>query len=451
MRIGIGIGMPKFSGGSSRRVAAEITSPAPATEFLVGVATAVSGTSSGLVGLTIEASFRSDFSVICGTSGVIPGGGAWSLNATAIAGDLGETILYVRPVGGSAALATLACTVVPGVAFSSPAPGTTFITDTATSVSLTGYDGVYETSWQSDFATTNGEITVSSGTGSGNVTPAWSDGIASPERATLYVRRKSIGGAALASQSAPIWTGWDAAVTAAADTSTLVLHYDFDRTGYYTESGGLCTSATPQTGGTAADVLIPGGGSGPPIGAITKLGGRKGIIGNSSAYLLSTTPLSALVTSQPFTEIDVGVHGSSVNFYRSVGGAISAANCTMVYDGNGGPLALFAGTATVDSAHSGSTALGSITRSTFNGASSAIEYYLTDGTHAAGTVLAGSPGTFNIRGYSLLARYDGAYAGDWQLSAKLRITGMTAQCWTNILTLANISAARGGCAASIPL
>jgi hypothetical protein len=80
--------------------------------FVVSVATLVSGTSAGLVGGTIQASFDPLFGTIVGTSGVIPAGGAWSLNATAVVGDVDDpATLYVREVGGTTARATLACTV----------------------------------------------------------------------------------------------------------------------------------------------------------------------------------------------------------------------------------------------------------------------------------------------------------------------------------------------------
>jgi len=103
-----------------------IASPAPGTTIIVGISTAVTGTSDGFDGATLEASFTAAFTAIVGTSGVIPAGGAWSLNATALIGDNGAVFLYVREVGGTTARATLACTVVV-LTITSPAPGTELI------------------------------------------------------------------------------------------------------------------------------------------------------------------------------------------------------------------------------------------------------------------------------------------------------------------------------------
>jgi hypothetical protein len=114
MRIGTGIGIVMLRSGPAATPdpIVGISTPAPGAEFVVGIAQSVSGTSTGIDGGRVEASFTPTFTAIVGTSGVIPAGGAWALNATAILGDVGSLLLYLREVGGTTARATLACSVM---------------------------------------------------------------------------------------------------------------------------------------------------------------------------------------------------------------------------------------------------------------------------------------------------------------------------------------------------
>jgi len=89
MGLGIGVGLGVWN--TPRRVvsALVISVPLSGHEFVVGVPDEVSGTSTGLVGATLQAAFTPTFDDIVGTSGVIPAGGAWSMDVTAEIGDVG--------------------------------------------------------------------------------------------------------------------------------------------------------------------------------------------------------------------------------------------------------------------------------------------------------------------------------------------------------------------------
>lgn len=215
--VGLALGSTIYS-QAAVAISVTITSPVPGATFLLGVPTTVSGTSTGLVGDTVEASFESDFSVIAGTSGVVPAGGSWSLDAEAVLSSVGETTLYVREVGGSVALASQAC-VVPTAASS--------------------LHSIFQATTQ--------------------------DG-------------------------------------------TIVLGY-YVKNGH-TEAGTptRLTALVPFVGGTAADVLIPGGGSGPLVNDTdAKLLGLPSVETSGTEAMQSTTPASSLAQAAPVTIMALGV------------------------------------------------------------------------------------------------------------------------------------------------
>lgn len=98
---------PSITSSPLSGVGMTITSPAAGTEFPVLLPVTVSGTSIGIGDGTdtVEASWHSDFSVICGTGDT--SSGTWSIPVVPLVADAGNPkTLYVRDVGGSAALAS---------------------------------------------------------------------------------------------------------------------------------------------------------------------------------------------------------------------------------------------------------------------------------------------------------------------------------------------------------
>jgi hypothetical protein len=320
----------------------------------------------------------------------------------------------------------------------SPASGTTFYVGVAKSVSLAGPDATYETSWTSAFTATNGDIVVSGGTGSGDVTAAWADGIASPERATLYVRNKAIGGAAIASQSAPIFTPWMAAIQGQTVTVAHDLALDTKTT------NGTITSDTPYVGGTAADVMIPGVA---PVWTASdaKLGGRPSLSSTGTEWLTPTTPASSVSTTQPATWVLFGVPPSNAASSAVwLSGAVSSPRWLIKRSTN---TYSAGGSAVVDTGIAVDSSQGALILLEMTGTTSSIfRVRKSDGTLASATE---NMGTAASQGFAFLSNYAGSLNGEGAIGGCGVISEVISAA--NIQRLEQwmqLSAARGGMGAS---
>lgn len=327
-----------------------------------------------------------------------------------------------------------------GVAVTSPAAGTTFYVDTAQSVSLAGPDATYETSFVSDFATTNGDITVSSGTGSGNVTAAWADGIATVERTTLYIRDKAVGGAATASLTVAIYTGPEAAV----QDGTVLLAYDLGRASTVTQGAGVCTEWQPIVGGTSADYLQTFGAA-PTYNATDSLvGGRPSIQGNATDMgLQSQTPGSAVnLTPHPVQVVAIGVGPSASGRKWLSAGTTNNRNVQSsgtYWEINSGTLAT--SSATVDTSHA------TLLVASFGaGTDSVVRDRQSDGDLGATPLL--DAGTTTAGGFTIFNRASGAQESDGRMTALLAVTDLSPADIYRLEQWYQLSAVRGGCAAT---
>lgn len=343
---------------------------------------------------------------------------------------IGIGIPFLTTVGGLAA----------PVVVTSPSAGTTFYVDTAQSVSLAGVDGTYETSWTSDFAVTNGDITVSSGTGSGNVTAAWADGIASVERATLYIRNKSVGGAAVATFSAPVYTSPHSAV----QDGTIEVAYDVGRPSTVTESGGTCTALTPIVGGTAADVL-DGTGHAPVYNATdSDFGGRPSIEGTGTQWLQSTTPASAVDRSSDHVLLLVGVQPTHTSLNQYYADSASGGNANIYTDGALLRLAAVAGGVNITRNATDATAL----FCKFASVDAAMQSRADDGELAKAI---GNAGVASSKGLTLFCYKTGAatyIAPTAKTTAALVLTDLSPADVYRLEQWMQLSAARGGIGAT---
>lgn len=324
----------------------------------------------------------------------------------------------------------------PQVSITSPAEGTQFIVGEAQSVSITSdTDGTYEVTF--DGTNARGTIVVSGGSGSGNVTADWADGIASPELTSFRVRLQGES-QTLATRACTIFTGPEAAI----QDGTVVLAYDAERNA--TTGSGLITALAPVVGGTAADTLVPI--TNPPTyGAVAALGGRKASQGDGEADIGSTTPASAVTQAQPNQRIFVGVPPSnSPSGLRWFASAATSFRQTVWHNST---YQVFAGS-TVSTGLT-PVAAGAILIVDFNGSSSDIEETaLADGAQQNQTI---SPGAESVRGTTWHANFDGSLRSNSIITAELLTTGLSSADRTRLYEWANLTAARGGCGAGIPL
>jgi hypothetical protein len=332
---------------------------------------------------------------------------------------------------------------IPDVAITSPAADTQFIVGVPQSVGITSdQDGTYAVTF--DGTNERGTIVVSGGSGSGNITAAWADGIAGTALTSFTVRRQGVS-ESLAMRACAIFTGPEAAI----QDGTVVLAYDAERNA--TTGGGAITALSPVVGGGAADVLAPIVNA-PPYGTIASLGGRNGITGGSNHAMRSTTPASAVEVAQPDSVICVGVPPSYTGtnkFWWSSANSGARQDCYRFNTIN--RYSFYAGTAAVQPASPVPTDSGLMIELKANGASSsAVETVLSSGVETdTGTM---SLGTNAIKGLTIHAAFDNSVRSDDSVvSAWMVVTGITADDRTRLKTWANLTAARGGCGAFIPL
>lgn len=321
----------------------------------------------------------------------------------------------------------------PQVTITSPAAGTQFIVGVAQEVSITADDGTYAVTF--DGVNERGTIVVSGGSGSGDITATWDDGVASTELTSFIVRRQGQS-ESLATRACTIWTGPEAAI----QDGTVVLAYDAERNA--TTGAGQITALSPVIGGGAADVLVPTVNA-PNYGPVAELGGRNAVQGTGSADLTSTTPASAVIQAQPNSRVFIGVPPtSSTGGLRWFASAITGARQTVWHNSTYNVYAGTTSTTTVTPTNGGVILIVD-----FDGSGSALaEIALSDGALQTASP---NPGTESVQGSTWCANFGNTNHSDGIITAELLVTSLSSADRTRLNQWANLTAERGGCGASI--
>jgi hypothetical protein len=192
-----------------------------------------------------------------------------------------------------------------------------------------------------------------------------------------------------------------------------------------TKSGSAVTSWAPRLGGTAADLLIPPGATGPPHTASDAIFGDLPSIGGASntSYLQSQTPASAFLQAQPATHICIAQWGAATNvLQRLYTGASYGTEHAIYVPASAAQVVLYHGGFWTMS-HSVNRALGVMSIATFDGSSTTHRFYYANGTiNSWGP--SGTSGSESIRGLTLLALPGGSEISGSKIVADIVVPGI---------------------------
>lgn len=314
------------------------------------------------------------------------------------------------------------------------AAGTTLYVGTAGAIAGTRNAGeTVALTWKTGGGSAGTVTYPTSTTWTCDVTATWADGVTNAEDTLVATQTRGDP----AELSVVVYVPPKAAI----QDGTVALSYDAARASTVTQGAGVCTAWAPDGGtGGAADVLIPGVA---PIynAADSDFGGRPSVQSTGTQWLQSTTPASAVSTAQPSTTIVVGKGPSGANTYY-VDSAISA-NRHSIYRGVGTTINLYAGA--VGGTEITSNAVG-LTLFKFSGTTSAAKKRGSVGTLQSSPVV--SVGAQSTKGFTLFSYSGGTQISSSKLTALLRVTGITPQDIYRLEQWYQLSAARGGCAAT---